>query len=171
MTVDTAEGTDWTPSSETKSRRWSPLRAARRLSDRTSLRTKLITAVLVLVIMALAAISFTSVYVLRSYLTTQKDTQVASAYQVVTQQLASGASLTAPNTLLPATKNTPNVYAGFQEFGQQLSPAPPSGGFFGGGGGMGQISVPAVPSTQAWPRPTLESFSLSPRSQGATRGG
>ncbi len=68
--ADAAEETDLAASSATGSRRWSPLGAGRRLSDRTPLRTKLITAVLVLVIMALAAISFTSVYVLRSYLTT-----------------------------------------------------------------------------------------------------
>ena len=45
----------------------------KRLSDRTPLRTKLITAVLALVIMALAAISVTSVVVLRGYLYTQHD--------------------------------------------------------------------------------------------------
>ncbi len=38
-----------------------------RLSERTPLRTKLITAVLLLVIMALAAISIASVYMLRGY--------------------------------------------------------------------------------------------------------
>jgi len=81
MTVDMAEATDWTPSSKAESRRWSPVGAAKRLSDRTPLRTKLITAVLVLVIMALAAISFTSVYVLRSYLTTAHDQQIVSVFQ------------------------------------------------------------------------------------------
>ena len=43
--------------------------ALRRLSDRTSLRTKLITALLVLVAAAVAAISISSVWVLGSYLT------------------------------------------------------------------------------------------------------
>ncbi len=46
----------------------------KRISDRTPLRTKLITALLVLVIMALAAISVASVYMLRGYVTTQHDT-------------------------------------------------------------------------------------------------
>jgi two-component system OmpR family sensor kinase len=45
----------------------------RRMSDRTSLRTKLITAVLVLVIAALAAISIASVLILRPYLYQQRD--------------------------------------------------------------------------------------------------
>ena len=71
--ADMAEETGWTASSRNGSRRWSPFGAGKRLSDRTPLRTKLIAAVLVLVIMALAAISFTSVYVLRSYLTTAHD--------------------------------------------------------------------------------------------------
>ena len=48
-------------SSETRKRRWSPWGAGKRISDRTPLRTKLITAVLALVIMALAAIGVASV--------------------------------------------------------------------------------------------------------------
>src|SRR5580692_4976970 len=59
----------------------SPLGAARRLSDRTPLRTKLITALLALVIMALAAISVASVYMLRGYVTTQRDTALTQALQ------------------------------------------------------------------------------------------
>jgi two-component system OmpR family sensor kinase len=50
-----------------------PSERLKRLSDRIPLRTKLITAVLALVIMALAAISVTSVVVLRGYLYTQHD--------------------------------------------------------------------------------------------------
>jgi two-component system OmpR family sensor kinase len=76
--TDMAEETGWTASSETGSRRWSPWGAGKRLSDRTPLRTKLITAVLVLVIMALAAIGVASVYMLRSYVTTQHDTAIES---------------------------------------------------------------------------------------------
>src|SRR5580698_11344103 len=52
-----------------------------RLSDRTPLRTKLITALLALVIMALAAISVASVYMLRGYVTTQRDTALTQALQ------------------------------------------------------------------------------------------
>ena len=58
-------------------RPWEPLK---RLSDRTPLRTKLITAMLALVIMALAAISVTSVVVLRTYLYTQRDNQLQAAF-------------------------------------------------------------------------------------------
>ena len=48
-----------------------PWLALRRLSNRTPLRTKLITALLALVIVALAAISVSSVWMLRSYLSQQ----------------------------------------------------------------------------------------------------
>ena len=119
------------------------------LSDRTPLRTKLITSVLILVIMALAAISFTSVYVLHSYLTTQEDTQVTAAYQLVTQSLeAPGAAVAHVNELVPAGVHNSQIMAGFQEYGDQVSPSA-TGGFIGGGS-MFQSSVPAIPSTQAW---------------------
>jgi two-component system OmpR family sensor kinase len=77
---DVAEEMERTSSSETRSRRRSPWGAAKQLSDRTPLRTKLITAVLALVIMALAAISVTSVVVLRSYLYTQRDNQLEALF-------------------------------------------------------------------------------------------
>src|SRR5215469_409303 len=53
--------------------RWPGFRA---LSDRTPLRTKLITAVLALVALALVAISVASVVVLRSYLVQQHDDDI-----------------------------------------------------------------------------------------------
>src|SRR5262252_2971114 len=59
-----------------RARPWEPLR---RISDRTSLRTKLITAVLALVIMALLAISIASVAMLRGYVTTQHDGRLQTA--------------------------------------------------------------------------------------------
>jgi two-component system, OmpR family, sensor kinase len=60
-----------------------PVETLRRLSVRTPLRTKLITAVLGLVIMALAAISIASVYMLRSYVTTQRDSQLAQVFDTL----------------------------------------------------------------------------------------
>src|SRR5215472_642486 len=56
----------------------------RELSDRTPLRTKLITAVLVLVMLALTAISVASVYVLRQNLITQHDSQLTSVLNGIT---------------------------------------------------------------------------------------
>jgi len=58
--ADMAEETGWTAGSETGPGRRSPWGAAKRLNDRTPLRTKLITALLALVIMAIAAISVAS---------------------------------------------------------------------------------------------------------------
>jgi len=51
-----------------------------RLSDRTPLRTKLITALLALVVMALAAISVVSVTIVRSDLYTQRDPALVAAF-------------------------------------------------------------------------------------------
>jgi two-component system OmpR family sensor kinase len=50
------------------------------VSDRTPLRTKLITAVLVLVILALAAISVASVVMLRRYVESRQDTALTGAF-------------------------------------------------------------------------------------------
>jgi two-component system OmpR family sensor kinase len=52
----------------------------RSISARTPLRTKLITAVLLLVILALAAISVASVTMLRGYVTTQQDNALKAAF-------------------------------------------------------------------------------------------
>ena len=52
-------------------------RSVRELPERTPLRVKLITAVLVLVAIALAVISFVGIYVLRGNLLTQVDDQLA----------------------------------------------------------------------------------------------
>jgi two-component system OmpR family sensor kinase len=122
----------------------------RQVSDRTPLRTKLTAAVLALVIMALAIISLTGIYVLRSYLTSQDDNQVASAYQYITRQLESGAGFPVVNTFFPVGGGHPYAYVGLQLYGQHLVPQTPSGGTTFSGGSMGQGSVPAVPSTQAW---------------------
>jgi two-component system, OmpR family, sensor kinase len=64
----------WRPRDERRGR------FLRSISARTSLRTKLITAVLLLVILALAAISVASVAMLRGYVTTQQDTNLKAAF-------------------------------------------------------------------------------------------
>ncbi len=65
---------------------WEPLR---QLSDRTPLRTKLIMAVLVLVIAALAAISIATTYMLGSYVTTRQDSDLQATFS----QYSGGAPL------------------------------------------------------------------------------
>jgi two-component system OmpR family sensor kinase len=97
-----------------------PLRAFRRLSDRTPLRTKLITAVLALVILALGAISIASVYMLRDYVTTQRDGDLRAAFA----QYASGTRL--PNNALPgfATPTYSNLVVALQRPGSQVTWSP-----------------------------------------------
>jgi two-component system, OmpR family, sensor kinase len=78
-------------------RAWESLRT---LPDRTPLRVKLITAVLALVAIALAVISFTGIAVLRSYLLNQSDNTIASymnlASRTTTQYVASGSQFSSP---------------------------------------------------------------------------
>ena len=66
-----------------------PWKALRSLSNRTSLRTKLITALLALVIFALAAMGIAGVSLLRGYLIGPTDTALKSVYnqQVVLNAL------------------------------------------------------------------------------------
>jgi two-component system OmpR family sensor kinase len=94
-----------------------PVETVRRLSVRTPLRTKLITAVLGLVILALAAISIASVYMLRSYVTTQHDSQLDS-YFSNTPSMTRQIQGTTPGDAGPYTGGT---YLGIQLPGHQLS--------------------------------------------------
>jgi two-component system OmpR family sensor kinase len=123
-----------------------PFQAFRSLSDRTPLRTKLITAVLALVIMALAAISVASVYMVRTSVITQRDSQLQTVFNIFASN---------PGNLL-AQKGTgyanpvggfPAVVAGVQLPGTPLS-SPGSG--FGLPPNLPGQSVPNVPTTQAW---------------------
>jgi two-component system OmpR family sensor kinase len=122
-------------------------RLVRRLSERTPLRTKLITAVLLLVIVALTVISFTSTYVLRSYLTTAHDPELASTFQQNALEIQQGGVFRYTGTL---GQLSGDVYIGLQSYGDQISPAMPAGGNFLNNGNPPSQSVPNVPSTQAW---------------------
>jgi hypothetical protein len=72
------------------SRAFRPWQALRRLSNRTSLRTKLITALLALVIFALAAMGIAGVSLLRGYLIGPTDTALKNVgnQQVVLNALS-----------------------------------------------------------------------------------
>ena len=85
----------------------------RRLSDRTPLRTKLITAALALVIIALVAIGIASTYMLRSYVTTQRDNDLKQTFALVAPN---------PRTLLSMNPGTAYPY-GSETFGIQQPPA------------------------------------------------
>ena len=84
-----------------------------RLSDRTPLRTKLITAVLALVIIALAVISVAGLYMLHGYVTTQRDPELS-------QQFAQISTNEAPPGFATPLRGT-GLVAGIQKVGSQLT--------------------------------------------------
>ena len=108
------------------------------------MRTKLITSLLVLVAAALVAISVSSGWILKSYLTTQRDAQLQSIFDA----LVSNPPGLVPGVVYPV-KGT-NLLVGVQEPGISLNisagqpgiPNWPSSGQF--------QSVPAVPTSLAW---------------------
>ena len=127
-------------------RHWTgrPWQALRNLSARTSLRTKLITSLLVLVAAALVAISVSSGWILRSYLTTQRDPQLQSAFNFFSDR----ANGFAPGRVGQVTGT--NVVVGVQEPGTPLS-IPGGQPGFPNWPGSGQFqSLPAVPTSLAW---------------------
>ena len=132
----TAEGT-----TSRAAGRWQALRD---LPDRTSLRTKLITGLLALVIVAVAAISVSSVWVLRSYLTSQDDSQLRAVY---TSAVSQGVSL--PPGQMYRVGGTTNFFVGVQEPGNPLSASGLQSGPSYGGYRQVQ-SVPEVPTSQLW---------------------
>src|ERR1700760_333502 len=121
-------------------RRWHSLRD---LPNRTSLRTKLTVGLLALVIAAVAAISISSVWILRSYLTSQDDNQLRNVYGQIVGEINSSNSAGQPITVTPGqigfVRGTSNIWFGIQEAGVPLS-APQSGSSFGGSQAQ---SVPA----------------------------
>jgi two-component system OmpR family sensor kinase len=108
--------------------------ALKRLSDRTSLRTKLITALLGLVIMALAVISVASIYMVRTHLITQHDADIESAVDFIN---ATG-RLPSHLTLGDAAPTQSNIVEGLQQPGSQLT--------------WGQFSLPGTGSLDPLPR-------------------
>jgi two-component system, OmpR family, sensor kinase len=127
-----------------------PWRALRDLSDRTSLRTKLISGLLALVIVAVAAICISSTWVLRSYLTSQDDGQLTSTMHSLYSAIVSGneRNIPVPGTTYQVPGAGDNIFAGVQEPGTALSPPGSQSGPFGG---YGQPqSVPAVSTNPIW---------------------
>ena len=112
--------------------------------NRTSLRTKLITGLLALVIAAVAAISISSVWVLRSYLTSQDDNQLKSVYSYINSQ--------GLNPLTPGEAfQLHGILVAVQEPGTPLSPSEQQqGGLPGYGGNSAVNSLPSVPTSQLW---------------------
>ncbi len=114
--------------------------ALRRLSDRTPLRTKLITSVLALVIVALAAIGVASVVMLRGYVTTQRDNDLRASFG----QYLTGDPI--PRDVQPgfATLANSGMVFALQQPGHQVSWI--TGGFTGGN----QEPLPQLPTSANW---------------------
>jgi two-component system, OmpR family, sensor kinase len=122
-------------------------RAIRRLSERTPLRVKLITAVLALVTIALGAIGVASVYVLHSYLTTQSDTELKGEFGDLA--IDPGNLVAQPLGYLYRVYGQQNLFAGIQLPGSQLAWSPR--GMPGiGNSGQAQQSLPALPTGADW---------------------
>lgn len=123
----------------------------KQLSDRTPLRVKLITAVLALVIMAIAAIGVASTYMLRDYVTGQhdRDLQGAMSFSLGTRNLAKHV------TLGTAAPTQSNVVEGLQQPGQQLTWSTD-----GNLPGMGSPDpLPRLPTNGLWTGQTTSSAS------------
>ena len=123
----------------------------KRLSDRTPLRVKLITAVLALVIMAIAAIGAASTYMLRNYVTTQHDGDLkgAMSFSLGTRNLAKHV------TLGTAAPTQSNIVEGLQQPGQQLTWSTD-----GNLPGMGNPDpLPQLPTNGLWTGQTTSSAS------------
>lgn len=122
-----------------------PWHALTDLNDRTSLRSKLITALLALVAVGLVAISVASVMVLRSYLVSQDDSQLHDVVSNINNhQIAID--------LLPgqaATVHGTNILVGFQQPGTPLSSSGSQGGLTYGGSPQ-MLSLPSVPTSPVW---------------------
>ena len=127
--------------------RWSrrQQRAIRRLSERTPLRVKLITAVLALVAIGLGAIGVASVYVLHSYLTTQSDNELRGAIS----NLDTGSLISQQPGYLYPFKFQQNLYAGIQLPGSQLAWSN-AGMPEIGTPGQARQSLPALPTSAGW---------------------
>ena len=122
-------------------------RAIRRLSERTPLRVKLITAVLALVTIGLGAIGVASVYVLHSYLTTQSDNELKG--EIGNLAIEPGNLVTQPPGYLYRVIGQQNLFAGIQLPGSQLAWS--SRGMPGiGSSGQAQQSLPALPTSAGW---------------------
>jgi two-component system, OmpR family, sensor kinase len=123
-------------------------RAARRwqglsdLSNRMSLRARLIAGLLALVIAAVAAIGVSSVWVLHSYLTSQDDAQLRSVYGIVTSE-----GLTA----VPGEAyQIHGILVGVQQPGTPLGSVGPQSGLPAYGGSDQALSLPSVPTNELW---------------------
>src|SRR5579872_5193242 len=129
----------------TSSRAVRPWRALRKLSNRTSLRTKLITALLALVIFALAAMGIAGVSLLRGYLIGPIDNTLTN---VGLQQVALGAAGGDPRDQALLSQNNYTVWL-LPNGGTPVSVVQPTSAFFGSGQGQ-VLPARSLSAIQSW---------------------
>ena len=122
-----------------------PWRALRKLSNRTSLRTKLITALLALVIFALAAMGIAGVSLLRGYLIGPIDNTLTN---VGLQQVALGAAGGDPRDQALLSQNNYTVWL-LPNGGTPVSVVQPTSAFFGSGQGQ-VLPARSLSAIQSW---------------------
>jgi len=113
-----------------------------RLSDRTPLRTKLITAVLALVVMALVVIGVVSVIIVRNDLYTQRDTNLRDSFGRFVNGYQTSIVLNSPYNY------GAGLIGGYQEPGSQLSGASTGNNFPGAGNSPQALALPQLPTKQ-----------------------
>jgi two-component system, OmpR family, sensor kinase len=122
-----------------------PWRALRKLSNRTSLRTKLITALLALVIFALAAMGIAGVSLLRGYLIGPIDNTLTN---VGLQQVALGAAGGDPRDQALLSQNNYTVWL-LPNGGTPVSVVQPTSAFFGSSQGQ-VLPARSLSAIQSW---------------------
>jgi two-component system OmpR family sensor kinase len=113
----------------------------RRLSGRTPIRVKIITALLALVIIALAIISTVSLAVFRNYLYGQADTQLVALYEQTISSMRQQSAFGQPETRIIGQYGPPELVEVLNARGQVLTPTGPAGPGLEG---------PNVPTSKAW---------------------
>jgi two-component system, OmpR family, sensor kinase len=113
-----------------------------RFTARTPLRVKLITALLALVIAALACISVAGIFVFRGYLLNKTDRELTHLFAAVNASLAAAPDVSAQPIVNPLG---PYLEA-FVPAGQTLKPGVYAGRY------VSANELPKVPSSQAWLR-------------------
>ena len=113
----------------------------RRLSGRTPIRVKIITALLALVIIALAIISTVSLAVFRNYLQGQADTQLITLYDQTLSSMHQPSLFPQQQTHIFGAYQPPDLVEVLNAKGQVLTPT--------GAAGAG-LAGPNVPTSEAW---------------------
>ena len=120
-----------------------------RLSDRTPLRTKLITAVVALVIVALAVTTVASFIIVRQDLYSQRDKQLEGLFSSLQSQVQADGPDPEPKQFnTAANTGGSGIIIGFQEIGSQLTPITTNNGIPGISNSSFTQALPQLPTGQ-----------------------